>query len=372
MIPSDRTPMPIRMVDVVKRFGDATAVRDLNLEINHGELMVVLGPSGSGKTTTLNLLAGLETPTAGQIYFGDRAVTDVPTEQRDIAMVFQSVTLYPHLNVRENIVFGLKLAKVPAAIQEQRLLETTRLLGIDRFLNRRIHALSGGERQRVAIAKALVKRPELFILDEPFASLDAELRRELRGEIVRIHRELQTTMLFVTHDQEEALAIADRIALMDGGRLVQLGPALELYEKPSTKWVASFVGPYRINLLEGELRPETRSFQTTAGTLTVDQDVFTAITARAPTSRMVLGVRPEFTSLVTSDGAASSLPVEVYTRQHLGNEVLYTLKAGPTTLRSVSPVTRGIAIGDHARLEIEWPRALWFDAGSGLLVDPNA
>ncbi len=364
--------MRIRMVDVEKRFGDAMAVRDLNLEINDGELLVVLGPSGSGKTTTLNLLAGLETPTAGQIYFGDRTVTDVPTEKRNIAMVFQSVTLYPHLNVRANILFGLKQAKVSAATQEQRLMETARLLGIDRLLNRRIHALSGGERQRVAIAKALVKRPELFILDEPFASLDAELRRELRGEIVRIHRELQTTMLFVTHDQEEALAIADRIALMDAGRLVQLAPALELYEKPATKWVASFVGPYRINLLEGELSHEAGFFQTAVGTLKVEEPVLRRIREQAPASKVVLGVRPEFTSLGMGDGAGSSLPVEVYTRQHLGNEVLYTLKAGETTLRSVSPATRSIAIGDHARLEIEWSRALWFDAASGSLIDTTA
>ncbi|MDB5077943.1 MAG: sugar transporter ATP-binding protein [Chloroflexi bacterium] len=360
----------IRLVDAQKRFGNHLAVKNLNLEIIDRELLVVLGPSGCGKSTTLNLLAGLERPTNGQIYFGNEDVTKVPAEERNVSVVFQSITLYPHKNVQENILFALKLAKVPRDVQEQRLRETARLLGIDRYLSRRIHQLSGGERQRVAIAKALVKRPRLFILDEPFSSLDAELRRELRGEIVRIHRELQTTMLFVTHDQEEALSIADRIALMKQGELVQLGPALDIYEKPATSWVASFVGPHRINLLDVELGVDGDQpyVQTPAGRLLIERPIFNRVQQAASSQRVMLGLRPEFSGLSASATPGHSLPVEVYTRQHLGNEVLYHVKTDNITLRAVVPATQHFQFGDLVNFEISWNQALWFDSTSGQLL----
>lgn len=363
----------IRLVGVEKRFGDQVAIKNLSLDINDRELLVVLGPSGSGKTTTLNLLAGLETPTAGDIYFGEERVTNVPAENRNISMVFQSVTLYPNKNVQENILFALKLAKVPQEVQEQRLREITRLLGIDRYLARPIHQLSGGERQRVAIAKALVKRSRLFILDEPFSSLDAELRRELRGELVRIHRELETTMLFVTHDQEEALSIADRIALMNRGELVQLGPALEIYERPATQWVASFVGPHRINLLDADFRRDDGGamIETAVGRRAVDEPLAHCIQQTAPSSRVVVGVRPEFADLAAQPRSNRSIPVEVYTRQHLGNEVLYHLKSADTTLRAVAPAMHQFQIGDSLYFDFAWDHALWFDATSGKRIDTS-
>ena len=199
---------------------------------------MLLGPSGCGKTTTLNMLAGLEQPTSGQLLFGDRVMNDVPPEERDIAMVFQSIALYPHLNVRDNIGFALKTQRRAEAGQIAE--RTTEVAAHPRYrplLDRRIHQLSGGQRQRVAIAKALVRRPRLFLLDEPFSSLDAALRRQMRSELVRIHREVETTMVFVTHDQEEAMAIADRIAVMNEGELIQLGPPLDLYHAPRNLWV---------------------------------------------------------------------------------------------------------------------------------------
>jgi ABC-type sugar transport system ATPase subunit len=223
----------IRFADVGKQFeGGVSAVKDLNLEIRDGELLVLLGPSGCGKTTTLNMLAGLEQPSTGQLYFNDRAMNNVPPEERDIAMVFQSVALYPHLNVRDNIGLALKTRRVPRQQIAERTAEVVGILDIAPLLNRRIHQLSGGQRQRVAIAKALVRRPRLFLLDEPFSSLDAALRRQMRSELVRIHREVETTMVFVTHDQEEAMAIADRIGVMRSGELIQLGPPLDVY-RPS-------------------------------------------------------------------------------------------------------------------------------------------
>ena len=245
----------IRFVDVSKQFeGGVAAVRHLDLAIQDGELLVLLGPSGCGKTTTLNMLAGLERPTSGQLFFGDREMNDVPPEERDIAMVFQSIALYPHLNVRENIGFALKTQGVPRQQIAERTTEVARILDITPLLNRRIHQISGGQRQRVAIAKALVRRPRLFLLDEPFSSLDAALRRQMRSELLRIHREIETTMVFVTHDQEEAMAIADRIGVMSDGELIQLGSPLEVYRAPRNLWLAQFIGAHPLNVIEASRR----------------------------------------------------------------------------------------------------------------------
>jgi ABC-type sugar transport system ATPase subunit len=352
----------IRLIDVEKKFNGQHAVNKLNLEIIDRELLVVLGPSGSGKSTALNLLAGLELADAGEIHFGAEDVTEVPTERREISMVFQSNTLYPHKDVKANILFALKIAKVPQDVQDKRLNEVARLLHIDHYLNRRIDQLSGGQRQRVAIAKALVKRPKLFLLDEPFAALDAMLRRELRGELVRIHRELETTMLFVTHDQEEALAIADRIAVMNEGELVQVAAPLDIYNRPATTWVASFVGPHSINLLDGELESDGgKGFvRTPAGRFGVDQSVFAAVGEAIPTKRVIVGIRPEFTSL-SATPSATSVPAEVYSRQNFGSSVLYQLKANGVDFRAVVPVTRMFDIGDQVHVEASWNQTVWYD-----------
>ena len=239
----------VRLSRVSKTIAGTEILASLDLEIRSEELLVLLGPSGCGKTTTLNIIAGVETCTSGKLFFGDEDVTDVPPERRDVAMVFQSVGLYPHLNVYDNIVFPLRLRKVPQSTIDERVAVTTELLGIGKLLKRRIHAISGGERQRVAIAKALVKRPRVFLLDEPFSSLDAEIRRQLRGELARIQRELRTTMVFVTHDQEEAMALGDRIVVMNKGDVVQVGSPLDIYKWPRTLWAAKFVGTHPVNLL---------------------------------------------------------------------------------------------------------------------------
>jgi len=363
----------IRMVDVEKRFGDHSAVRNLNLEIADCELLVFLGPSGSGKSTALNLLAGLEIATAGDIYFGGERVTEMPTERRNISMVFQSNTLYPHKNVRANILFALQIAKVPTDVQQQRMRDITRLLGIERYLDRRIDQLSGGERQRVAIAKALVKRPKLFLLDEPFAALDALLRRELRGELVRIHRELETTMVFVTHDQEEALGIADRIAVMNKGELVQLGPALEIYSRPANTWVASFVGPHSINLLDVQVEGQDGAglVRTVAGRLAVERTVFDPLRQELRSARAIVGVRPEFTSL-SSTPSADALAAVVYSRQIFGSTALYQLKADPLDLRALVPVHQRFDIGQRVYARPLWDQCVWFDSDSKNLILASA
>jgi ABC-type sugar transport system ATPase subunit len=357
----------IRFVDVSKQFeGGVAAVKNLDLEIRDGELLVLLGPSGCGKTTTLNMLAGLERPTGGQLYFGDRAMNDVPPEERDIAMVFQSIALYPHLNVRENIGFALKTQKEPRDLIVQRTNEVARILDITPLLDRRIHQLSGGQRQRVAIAKALVRRPRLFLLDEPFSSLDASLRRQMRSELVRIHREVETTMVFVTHDQEEAMAIADRIAIMNGGELIQLGPPLDVYQAPRNLWVAQFIGSHPINVLPASRNGEGVRLLGDGGW---SERLPTSAHQRLETrggDGFLVAIRPEHLSLAATNGASGGgLVAEVYTRQILGTDILYELTAHGQTLRAVTPTNQLFDAGDRVSVRFDWNDAFLFDAGSG-------
>jgi multiple sugar transport system ATP-binding protein len=363
------TAQAIRFANVGKQFeGGVAAVKDLNLEIREGELLVLLGPSGCGKTTTLNMLAGLETPSSGQLFFNDRAMNNVPPEERDIAMVFQSVALYPHLNVRDNIGLALKTRRVPRREIAERTAEVVGILDIGPLLDRRIHQLSGGQRQRVAIAKAIVRRPQLFLLDEPFSSLDAALRRQMRTELVRIHREVETTMVFVTHDQEEAMAIADRIGVMRSGELIQLGPPLEVYRAPRNLWIAQFIGSNPINVIEASLTPDgAQLLPDGSWTVILPAPLRSLLQEKAPAGKFVIGVRPEHLSVATADRAtdASRLQAEVYTRQILGTDILYELASNGHILRAVTPTSQLFDIGDHVAIGFDWTDAFIFDPGSG-------
>jgi len=366
-------PAAIRFVDVSKSFDGVPAVRGLDLEIRDGELLVLLGPSGCGKTTTLNMLAGLEQPTGGKLFFGDQLMNQVPPEERDIAMVFQSIALYPHLDVRANIGFALATRKVAKATIAQRTAEVARILDIGGLLDRRIHQLSGGQRQRVAIAKSLVRRPRLFLLDEPFSSLDAALRRQMRSELVRIHREVETTMVFVTHDQEEAMAIADRIAVMNAGRLVQVGPPLDLYQAPADLWAARFVGAHPINVVGARL--EAGSVRLAAGEgWTVPASAEIADFVSAAGEGAVVAVRPEHLEIEAAGPAArpGAAAAEVYTRQILGTEVLYELRLGDTLLRAVTPTARLFAPGERVTARFDWSDAFVFDRDGARRYPPVA
>jgi multiple sugar transport system ATP-binding protein len=356
----------IRFVDTVKVFENAfTAVKQLNLEIHNGELLVLLGPSGCGKTTTLNMLAGLEKPTSGQLFFGEQLMNDVPPEERDIAMVFQSIALYPHLNVRDNIGMALKTRGESKQVIAERTRDVARVLDIESLLDRRIHQLSGGQRQRVAIAKALVRRPRLFLLDEPFSSLDAALRRQMRSELVRIHREVETTMVFVTHDQEEAMAIADRIAVMNEGELVQLGPPLDLYRSPRNLWVAQFIGAHPINVLDGTLTPRgAQLLNGSSWTMPLPDKTRHLLSAR-PSAGFKVGVRPEHLALSPLANASTGQPAEVYTRQILGTDVLYELTTDGHILRAVTPTSQLYDISDKVAIDFAWHDAFLFDDANG-------
>ena len=355
----------IILKSITKDFGAPTpAVINLDLEVRERELMVFLGPSGCGKSTTLYMIAGLEEPTAGEIYFGERLMNNVPPEQRDIAMVFQTFGLYPHMRARENIVFPLKLAKVAPEVIEERLTEITQMLNIDKLLKRRLNELSGGERQRIAIAKALVKHPRLYLLDEPFSNLDSEMRRQLRSELVSIHSKLKTTTVFVTHDQEEAMAIADRVAIMQAGELIQVGVPLDLYNRPRNMWVARFIGSHPINLIDfsiGETENEVCLFANGGVKTEVPSDFYETARRWSNGRELVLGIRPEFMKIHPEAAGRGQLQALVNTRQVLGNLILYELQVGSDLLRAVIPSNEDYQVGTEVSLTFVWTHILIFD-----------
>jgi multiple sugar transport system ATP-binding protein len=243
----------IKFEHVWKRFGDVTVLKDLNIDINDGEFLVLVGPSGCGKSTALRCLAGLEEITDGNIWIGDRVVNDTPPKDRDIAMVFQSYALYPHMSVADNMAFGLKLRKVPKTEIEKRVKEAAEMLSIGHLLDRKPKALSGGQRQRVALGRAIVRDPAVFLMDEPLSNLDAKLRVQTRAEISKLHQRLKTTFIYVTHDQTEAMTMGSRIAVMRDGILQQLDTPQNLYDNPANMFVAGFIGSPAMNFFEAKL-----------------------------------------------------------------------------------------------------------------------
>ena len=287
---------PVTFERVTKRFGDTTAVADLSLEIEDGEFMVLVGPSGSGKTTALRLLAGLEALTSGSIRIGDRVVDTVAPRERDIAMVFQDYALYPQMSVRQNLAFGLRIRKLQRAEIRRRVEETAELLGIEALLERKPRALSGGQRQRVALGRALVREPQVFLMDEPLSNLDAKLRAQTRSEIRRLQHEIGTTTVYVTHDQVEAMTMGDRIATMREGVLEQVGDPDSVYERPANTFVASFIGSPAMSLARVRANRGNGRVQLLLG----EQQLVLDGEADLP-AEVILGARPEHTRLWESE-----------------------------------------------------------------------
>jgi ABC-type sugar transport system ATPase subunit len=299
----------VRFEGVSKVFpGGTTAVDDLSFDIEDGEFMILVGSSGCGKTTALRMIAGLETPTAGTIRIGDRVVNDVSPKDRDIAMVFQNYALYPHMSVARNLAYPMRQRGVPKRDAARRVQEVAEMLGLDQLLKRRPGQLSGGQRQRVAMGRALVREPEVFLLDEPLSNLDAKLRVQMRAELKRLHARLGITTVYVTHDQVEAMTLGHRIAVMSEGRLQQLGPPQEVYDSPSNVFVAGFIGSPPMNLL----RAQIRSGRVTAGDFSFD--------AALPDGDLVVGIRPE--SWRRAEGDTPGLDFEVAVVEPMGDEVV--------------------------------------------------
>lgn len=284
----------ITIQDMSKHFGEVIAVDKLNLEIEEQEFLTLLGPSGCGKTTTLNIIAGLEEPTAGQVFFDDQNVTHIPPEQRNIAMVFQTYALYPHMRVFDNIAFGLRMRKVAADQIKARVIEAAQAMEIENLMSRKPRQLSGGQRQRVALARAIVRDPRLFLLDEPLSNLDAKLRITMRTELKRLHAELEKTFVYVTHDQEESMIMSDRIAILNEGKLQQLDSPEKIYNHPTNMFIAGFVGSPPMNFFEAEIRHENDKWQIRGNGFTCSLDTKTGRRlVHNPPTIVKLGIRPE-------------------------------------------------------------------------------
>jgi ABC-type sugar transport system ATPase subunit len=318
----------VRLVGVTKRFDEVTAVHPMDLEVGDGELVVLLGPSGCGKTTVLRMIAGLEEPTAGEIFIGGRSVTDLEPAVRDIAMVFQNYALYPHMTVRTNLGFGLKMRKLNGSDIAKKVERATDLLGLGGLLERRPAQLSGGQRQRVALGRAIVREPRVFLFDEPLSNLDARLRVEMRNELAALHSRLETTMIFVTHDQVEAMTLGQRIAVMNAGRLQQFAEPLEVYREPANLFVARFIGTPSINTVEGEVVRDGGTPTFRCGNFTIP------VGPSAPAGATTLAIRPEAITLVDADAGDADLATTIARLEPLGNELLVHV-VGPAGMRWV-------------------------------------
>jgi ABC-type sugar transport system ATPase subunit len=311
-----------------KRFGDQTILRDISLRVADGSFTILLGPSGCGKSTVLRIIAGLETQTEGQVCIGGASVDGLSPKDRDIAMVFQHYALYPHLTVRENLAFGLKMRGEPRDMIDQRIEEVSQLLEIRSLLDRKPKELSGGQRQRVAMGRAIVRQPKLFLFDEPLSNLDARLRSSMRIELKRLHQRLGATIIYVTHDQVEAMTLGDTIVVMEGGRIRQTDPPGRIYSTPADPFVAGFIGTPPMNLLEGSLHHHGSHWSFQTRSLNLALPLVKGPLAIEPISQVVLGIRPEDLQFDKGEATATELEADVDVVENLGSDLILHLSIG--------------------------------------------
>ena len=348
----------VKIINATKKYGDIQVIHGIDLDIKDGEFCVFVGPSGCGKSTLLRMISGLEEVTSGEIHIGDQNVTKIQPADRGIAMVFQSYALYPHMTVRENMAFGLKMTKVPAAEINQKVNEAAGILHLESYLDRKPKTLSGGQRQRVAIGRAIVRGPEVFLFDEPLSNLDAELRVEMRVEITRLHRELGTTIVYVTHDQVEAMTLADKIVVLKEGRIQQIGTPLSLYDDPQNVFVAGFIGSPTINLLRGSI---TDGKLLIPSLETLKLDVSDTITSSM--SELIIGLRPQHLKL------AKSGDLEVEFTEALGDISYIYLKTQSGDRVVVESRDEKLpSTSAKVGIEVKASKALFFDPKTELRV----
>ena len=343
----------IKLEHVTKRWKDFVGVDDFHMDIPDREFLVLLGPSGCGKTTTMRMIAGLETPTSGEIYIGDKMVNDLEPKDRDIAMVFQSYGLYPNMTVYENIQFPLKIRKVDKSTHHERVMRAAEMVELNDFLKRRPAELSGGQRQRVALARAIVREPTVFLMDEPLSNLDAKLRVSTRAQIKNLQHELKVTTIYVTHDQIEAMTLADRVVVMNHGVIQQVGTPTDIYDNPANTYVAGFIGSPAMNLLEGSI---------TDGVFTGDKVKLSGLKVNT-SGDITLGYRSEDAAL--TDNLENGIESSIFSVELLGEATMVTVKAG-NSLVSVKTTKefRG-DIGDNVKIEIPVETCHLFDAKTG-------
>ena len=351
----------ISLKGVGKRYGRVTALEGLDLDIRDREFMVLLGPSGCGKTTTLNIIAGLEEINSGEVWFDDTEVANVPAHKREIAMVFQSYALYPQKTVYDNIAFGLRLRGVPRAEIETRVRAAAKELEIDQLLERRPHELSGGQRQRVALGRALVRNPAVFLMDEPLSNLDAARRVSMRVLIKKLHGSMGTTFVYVTHDQAEAMTLADRVTLMRDGKIQQIDTPDGIYNRPANRFVAGFLGHPQMNFIEGELIASAGTVNFTRGDLRLTTDLARSDQAGR---KVVLGLRPEDADLANGQGA--NLFGTVVLLSPLGSEQHVNLAVGDNEIVVRLPKDVRTSPGDRLGLRVDPRRLHLFDAETGI------
>jgi multiple sugar transport system ATP-binding protein len=362
---------------VYKRYGDVVAVQDLNLEIQDGEFMVLVGPSGCGKTTSLRMIAGLEEISEGTLRIGDRVVNDVPPKDRDIAMVFQSYALYPHMTVRDNLAFGLKLRKVAKQDIERRVSDAAGILDLGRLLDRKPKELSGGQRQRVALGRAIVREPAVFLMDEPLSNLDAKLRVQTRAEIARLHQRLKTTIVYVTHDQVEAMTMGSRIAVMSEGLLQQVGTPQQLYDHPINRFVAGFIGSPAMNFVDVNVdgSGDGAKLSSAEGIEIPLPPRFREAVGQASSRNLVAGFRPEHLEIGNGDGAGTGarLRATADVVEYLGNEELLHVTAGGRDIVAIVDSEHRVKPGDVLDFRVPLEKVHLFDpeSGSSLVASRN-
>src|SRR3954451_13129986 len=344
---------------VTKRFPDgALAVDDVNLNVGDGEFVILVGPSGCGKSTTLNMIAGLEDISEGELRIGGKVVNNMSPKDRDIAMVFQSYALYPHMTVRENMAFALKLAKTPKAVIDQKVNEAARILDLTQHLDRKPSQLSGGQRQRVAMGRAIVRDPKAFLMDEPLSTLDAKLRVQMRAEVARLQDRLSTTMVYVTHDQTEAMTLGDRVAIMRAGQLQQVASPMELYNHPNNLFVAGFIGSPSMNFLPGRIHDGVLKLP--VGDIAIPDSKRAQLGATSADQPLIVGIRPEDfedAAVVGSDSQGATFRTTIDVLEAMGSEYYahFTISA------------EGHELQENAEL-----RELQEDAGGGALATPDS
>jgi multiple sugar transport system ATP-binding protein len=365
----------LQLKNLTKVFGElenggVTAVDRMNLDIEQGEFIVFVGPSGCGKTTTLRMIAGLESITEGQILIDDQNVVNQPPRERDIAMVFQSYALYPHMTVSENMEYPLRVRGMSKDRRKRQVVENAKLLGIENLLDRRPKELSGGQQQRVALGRAIVREPKVFLFDEPLSNLDAKLRVQMRTELNRLHNKIGKTSIYVTHDQAEAMTLGDRVVVMKDGRIQQIAPPQTIYDSPVNKFVAGFVGSPQMNFFEGEYDPVSGKFSSDNLTTDIPDSVTEVIDKKIP---VVMGVRPESIDIkLKREITESAVSAQILVVEKMGSEFFLTMKTGSVEYQAIVDPKSNIQRDDEVEVIFDPEAIHLFDSVSGRSLSSDA